>query len=186
MDLKNGEYSSLNTRINPGKGIKMSEEAFSVHNISLDNRKQHPSLISLWDQILDLTEDAWICGFNVMKFDVPMLEKEAKRLDLEPITYQGTLDIMSFYHKENPKTLAGAHKYYLGTPMKNAHTASGDTAACMFILKQLCKDNRIPSCTEELNTFMESDQNGPSHQAIFKYNPNWEEPQSSDNEPEDF
>ena len=75
-------------------------------------------------------------GFNLLKFDVPMLLEEFIRLGIEfNIDNRYIIDVQAIYHKMEQRTLSAAYKFYCKKELLNAHDAEADTKATYEVFK---------------------------------------------------
>jgi DNA polymerase III subunit epsilon len=75
-------------------------------------------------------------GFNVIKFDVPMLVEEFLRVDVNFETRNRKLiDAQRFFHLMEKRNLAAAYKFYCNKELDNAHSAEADTLATVAVLE---------------------------------------------------
>lgn len=121
-------------RFNPEMPI--SAEATMVHGISDADIKDAPTFISLANEVFSFLQDADICGYNIMKFDVPMITEELMRAGInEPfksdIKY---IDAFKIFAQMERRDLASALKFYTGATIENAHSALADTEATAAVL----------------------------------------------------
>ncbi len=74
-------------------------------------------------------------GFNILKFDVPMLVEEFLRADVEfDYSRKKIVDSQKIFHLMEKRTLSAAYKFYCEKEMTNAHSAESDTQASMEVL----------------------------------------------------
>jgi len=87
-------------------------------------------------QIFDFLVDCDFSGFNIKRFDLPMLETEFSRADIvfSRIGHR-ILDSQLIYHKLEPRDLSAAYEKYCGKKLENAHSSEADTRASIEILK---------------------------------------------------
>jgi len=125
------EYKSH--RINPGMPIP--SEATAIHGITDDDIVHEPKFRQYAASIRDFLNDCDIAGFNVIKFDLPFLEAEFKRVGVE-FSRQGRclVDSQILYHQFEPRDLQAAYFKYCGKQLEKVHTAEGDVGATSEIL----------------------------------------------------
>ncbi|MBI3551288.1 MAG: 3'-5' exonuclease [Elusimicrobia bacterium] len=123
-------FSSL---VNPG--LPIPKDAVAVHHITDEMVKDAPSLKELAPKILQFLEGADLGGFNVLKYDIPLLANELKRAGFElPLEGRRVVDAFSIYQKKEPRNLAAAYQLYCGKAIANAHRAEADARATLEIL----------------------------------------------------
>ena len=72
--MPNGRQTSYTSRINPGMPIPL--ETSLIHGIYDDDVKDAPFFKDLGKSIVKFLEGCDLAGFNILKFDVPMLVEE--------------------------------------------------------------------------------------------------------------
>ena len=136
--------------INPG--IPIPGETTEIHGISDEDVKDAPTFRQVAKSFFEFLENCDLGGFNIIKFDVPLLIAEFKRCDLSFSTKDKQLvDVQKIYHKKEPRTLAAALKFYCNEKHENAHGAEEDARATIRVLNaQLEKYDDMPSTVVEL------------------------------------
>lgn len=126
------EYTTL---VNPGGAIPQA--ATEIHGITDDAVKDAPHFRDIADTILEYLRGSDIAGYNVRKFDIPMLQEEFRRcgknwaFDLEETAIVDGCDI---FFKMEPRSLEGALKFYCGKEHLNAHGAHADVLATIEVI----------------------------------------------------
>lgn len=125
------EYKSH--RINPG--VPIPAQAVAIHGITNAEVANQPDFRQYAKGIPDFLDDRDIAGFNVIKFDLPFIEAEFARANVE-FSRQGRylIDSQAIYHQREPRNLQAAYRKYCGKEMVNAHSAEGDAKASAEIL----------------------------------------------------
>lgn len=125
------EYKSH--RINPG--IPIPAEATAVHGITDADVAGELAFQRYARSIRDFLEDCDIAGFNVIRFDLPCLEAEFARANVE-FSRQGRylVDSQVIYHKRDPRDLKAAYRKYCGKEIEGAHSAEEDAKATAQVL----------------------------------------------------
>ncbi len=142
------EYKSH--RVNPG--IPIPAEATTIHSITDADVANEPKFIQYAKSIRDFIEGCDIGGFNVIGFDLPFLEAEFTRANVE-FSRQGRylVDSQVIYHQRDPRDLAAAYRKYCGKELENAHSAEHDARASAEILDgQLQMHEDLPRNISEL------------------------------------
>src|SRR5579859_458224 len=74
-------------------------------------------------------------GFNVLKFDIPMLVEEFLRAGVEfDYSRKKIIDAQKIFHLMEKRTLSAAYQFYCQKEMDNAHSAEADTQAALEVL----------------------------------------------------
>lgn len=125
------EYKSH--RVNPGMPIPA--EATAIHGITDADVAEEPAFHQYAKSVRDFLEGCDIAGFNVIGFDLPFLEAELARSNIE-FSRQGRylVDTQVIYHQRDPRDLRAAYRKYCGEEMENAHAAEEDAKAAAKVL----------------------------------------------------
>jgi DNA polymerase-3 subunit epsilon len=151
--LPSGEDLVFTSLVNPGMPIP--REAVAVHHISDEMVAAAPSLRELAPRLLEFIGDADLGGFNVTRFDVPMLQAELKRAGYE-LKMEGrrVLDAQTIYHKMERRTLAAAYQFYCKKPLPDAHRAEPDARASLEVFfAQTGHYKELPQTMDGLHEF---------------------------------
>jgi DNA polymerase-3 subunit epsilon len=129
----NGSKEYKSHRVNPG--IPIPAETTAIHGITDADVAGEPLFRQYARNIRDFLEDCDIAGFNVIKFDLPFIEAELARANIE-FSRRGRylIDSQVIYHQRDPRDLQAAYKKYCGKEMDNAHSAEEDAKAAAEIL----------------------------------------------------
>lgn len=131
-----GKEEIMTQRINPQ--IPVSEEAEKIHGLSNEMLKDEPTFAEVSNQILSFIGSSDLAGYNLMKFDIPMLVEEFLRNDIDfEVKNRRIIDVQNIFHKMEQRTLKAAYKFYCGKNLDNAHSAEADTVATYEILKSM-------------------------------------------------
>ncbi len=144
----------INTfRINPG--IPIPPEASAVHGIKDEDVKDKPTFSELSEILLGILSNSDLCGYNLLKFDFPLLRMEFARNNIEFNTLGVNLiDPMRIFMKNEPRDLTAALKFYCNEDLEQAHSAEADTiAAKKILLAQIEKYEDVPGSVEALSAY---------------------------------
>jgi DNA polymerase III subunit epsilon len=76
-----------------------------------------------------------LSGYNILKFDVPVLVEEFLRAGVEfDISKRKIVDAQKIFFLMEKRNLAAAYEFYCGKTLENAHSAEADTIASMEVL----------------------------------------------------
>lgn len=137
-------------RVNPEMAIPA--EATQVHGISDKDVENCPKFREIAPQILKLIMDSDLCGYNMIRFDLPLLRMEFLRCGVE-FNIEGIrlIDPMRIFMRKEPRDLTSALLFYCNENMENAHSAEADTLATKkILLSQLERYTDLPQNIEEL------------------------------------
>lgn len=132
--MPGGETSTKSTRINPT--IPIPIESSLIHGIYDEDVKDKPTFKSIAHSLGQFLEGCDLAGFNIIKFDVPVLVEEFLRCDIDfDLSNRKLIDAQRIFHLMEPRTLSAAYKFYCGKDLEGAHSAEADTLATYEVLK---------------------------------------------------
>ena len=110
--------------------IKIPDEVIAIHGITNEMVINAPLFKDKAKEIFQWINTCDLGGFNLLKFDVPMLLEEFIRsgIDFE-IDNRHIVDVQTIFHKMEQRTLSAAYKFYCEKDLINAHDAEADTLA---------------------------------------------------------
>ena len=119
--------------LNPGKHI--SDGASKIHGFTDNDVADKPTFCEVANEVGSFFTDCDLGGYNVRKFDIPLLMEEFHRCKMYPILLTETkvVDVMSVYHKKEPRDLSAAVRFYCGKEIDNAHSAQADVEASIEV-----------------------------------------------------
>ena len=130
----NGEEVSKTIRVNPE--IPIPAEATAVHHISNEDVAGLRTFKEIAKSIVEVFQGCDIAGFNSTKFDIPMLDEEFNRAEIDfEISRGHFIDVQTIFHKKEPRNLVAAYKFYCNKDLENAHSAYDDTLATYEVFK---------------------------------------------------
>ena len=152
----------LTLLVNPG--IPIPAEASVVHGITDDDVKDEPNFQARSQEIFNFLNGCDISGFNIHKFDLPLLRFEFNRVG---INYQiadiKVLDPMVIFMKKEPRDLTAAYRFYCNQELEGAHDAENDIRATKDIfLAQIERYDDIGENLEEIAAFSTYNPNRPA------------------------
>lgn len=131
--LPNGNTEVKTKRINPT--IPIPTEASMIHGIYDEDLKDAPPFKNIAKDLYKFLEGCDLAGFNVLRFDVPMLVEEFLRADINfEIENRRIIDAQKIFHMMEPRNLSAAYKFYCGKELEGAHGAEADTLATYEVL----------------------------------------------------
>lgn len=129
----NGTKEIKTDRIHPGMPIP--KESSMIHGIYDADVADKPTFNVVAKNYANFLEGCDLAGFNIVKFDIPMLVEEFLRADVNfDIKNRNLVDAQKIFHMMEPRTLSAAYKFYCGKDMVNAHSAEADTLATFDVL----------------------------------------------------
>ncbi len=166
-------YQSL---VNPEMPIP--PESTAIHRITDAQVADKPKFRDIVDDVLTFMADSLLAGFNIRKFDVPVLRREVvaagRKFPALPI-----LDLFELNQKMNPRSLAWFYKHYTGEAMdaEEAHDAVYDCIATRKgFLGMFGKHPELPHALEPLAQFAEPENVPISSSTWLVWAPNQCEP----------
>lgn len=138
-------------RLNPG--IPIPAEATAVHGITDEDVRSAPAFRDIAANLWQLLDPCDLAGFNVRRFDLPILRAEFRRAGFGlDHTTRRIIDLQFLFHHREPRDLAAAVSFYLGREHVRAHSAEGDTLVLLELLEaQLKRYEDLPCELGALN-----------------------------------
>jgi len=151
--MPDGSREEAVRRINPCMPIPAGASA--VHGIYDDDVKDCPTFDVIAHNLYNYLEGCDLAGYNIVKFDVPMLQEEFKRCNLElSLKERKLIDVFNIFCRLYPRNLSAAYKFFCGGDLEDAHSALADTDATAAVLMgQLAKHPELPRETAGLAEF---------------------------------
>jgi len=131
--MPNGEVLEKHNLVNPTVPIPPGSTA--VHGITDEAVKGKPTFKELAKEYAKFMEGSDLSGFNILKFDIPLLVEEFLRADVEfDYSRKKIIDSQRIYHMMEKRNLSAAYQFYCGKDLTNSHSAAVDTRASMEVL----------------------------------------------------
>ena len=153
--IPEGGEMEFETRVNPEMAV--TPEATKRHAITNAEVKNSPTFAEVAPRLHDFLKDSDLAGYNLINFDLPMLQSEFHRVG-HTLSMQGrrVIDVMDIFVQKEPRDLGAAYRFYCGREHDGAHSASADARACWEVLQgQLSKYEDVPSTAEGLGEFVQ-------------------------------
>lgn len=148
-----GRRETMTRRVNPGMPIPPLSSR--VHGITDADVAGAPPFAQIAPEMLAFIGDADLAGFNIQRFDLPILLRELAQagLRLDP-NGRAVIDAQVIYHRKVPRDLSAAYLLYCGKELYDPHTAQADVEACLEILDaQLAVYPDLPRTPRELSDY---------------------------------
>lgn len=138
------------SRFNP-EGRPSRPEALEKHGITDEELLDQDTFSYLAPEIHLFLEDSDIGGYNVLRFDLPILCEEFMRAGI-PFSYRSkkVIDSYLILSKMEPRTLESVYQRYTGKVLENAHSAEEDILATIEIFKKQNEIYELPQTIDEL------------------------------------
>lgn len=143
--LPDGKRETSVIRLNPG--IPIPKEASDIHGIKDEDVANCPKFIEKAREIEHLFEGCDLAGYNILRFDIPMLEEEFQRAKMNvDFSDRRVLDAQKIFHKREPRDLSAALAFYCNEMHLNAHGAEADVVATIRVVEgQFAKYKDLPA-----------------------------------------
>lgn len=151
--LPGGAQDLRTRRINPEMPIPAAASA--IHHIHDEDVKDEPTFKQYAKNLLEYLEDCDLAGFGINRFDLPILEAEFRRCGMV-FSRQGryVIDVMTIFHRLEPRDLAAAYRRYCGKELESAHKSEADVLAAFQVLQgQLSRHPELPKDIARLHSF---------------------------------
>jgi DNA polymerase III subunit epsilon len=121
-------------RVNPGVPIPL--EASLIHGLYDKDLKNEPYFKDLAQEVFQFIGLSDLAGFNVLKYDIPLLVEEFLRSGIDfDLDKRNLLDAQKIFHLMEKRNLSAAYKFYCGKKLENAHSAEADTLATVDVFR---------------------------------------------------
>jgi DNA polymerase-3 subunit epsilon len=128
-----GEVLRKSNILNPT--IPIPAEAAAIHGLTDADVNDKPTFKEVAKEYARFFEGADLAGFNILKFDIPILVEEFLRAGVEfDYSRKKIIDSQRIYHLMEKRTLGAAYQFYLNKQLTDSHTAEADTEASMEVL----------------------------------------------------
>jgi DNA polymerase-3 subunit epsilon len=140
-------------RVNPQ--IPIPPDSTRIHGITDADVRDCPTFREVAPQILSLLTDVDLAGFNLLRFDIPLLVAEFARCDLvyDPTT-ASVVDAQRIFHRREPRDLTAALAFYCHELHVGAHGALPDAEATLRVIEaQLTRYSDLPRDVVALDAY---------------------------------
>lgn len=140
-------------RVNPG--ILIPDCVSKIIGISNEDVKDCLFFKNIAKEVLEFIEGADLAGFNIERFDLPLLEREIVEAGLQfSKSDRYIYDAQKFFHIHEKRDLAAAYNFYCNKKLSKAHSALDDTLATLEILyAQIREYGNTTGYIEDLKVF---------------------------------
>ena len=130
--LPDGSRQDYLKRVNPGMPIP--SEVSRIINITDEDVKDAPRFKDIAKEVLEFIGDSDLGGFNIVRFDLPVLEREFFEAGVSFYWRERNIyDAQKVYHIHEKRDLTAAYQLYCDKELVNAHSALGDAEATVEI-----------------------------------------------------
>lgn len=157
--MPDGQRTERTRRVNPEMHIP--EEATAIHHITDEDVANEPTFRQIAKSLAKMLEGCDLAGFNSNRFDIPMLDQEFQRADVDfDFGRMNFVDVQTIFHKKEPRNLIAAYRFYCDKDLTNAHSANADTMATLeVLLAQLERYEDLPVDIDGLSKFSSQTRN---------------------------
>ena len=125
-------------RVNPGMPIPVNVSR--IIDITNDDVKDAPPFKDIAKEVIEFIGDADLGGFNIQRFDIPVLERELLEAGFSFHWKERTIyDAQKVFHIHEKRDLMAAYQLYCNKELTIAHTALGDAEATVDIFEAQIK-----------------------------------------------
>lgn len=141
-------------RLNPG--VPIPPAATAIHHITDADVAACPPFSAIALDLSRFIGGADLAGFNILRFDVPLLWTEFMRVGVPfQLTGRRYIDAMVLFHALHPRTLEAAATMYLSSRHQHSHQAAADvTVAAAVLDAMLGAHPSLPRTVEALHQIM--------------------------------
>lgn len=132
--MPDGERLTRARRINPGMPIP--PEASAVHGITDADVADCPTFARIAKDLLVWLAGCDLGGYNVERFDLPLLSAEFRRVQLAfPPENTLVVDAYRIFAQREGRDLTSAYRFYCAKELQGAHSAEADILATVEVLQ---------------------------------------------------
>ena len=148
-----GEHQLHSFLINPG--IPIPPESTVIHGIKDADVADKPLFKTLAPELFRLLDGCDLGGYNIIRFDIPMLIEEFLRASLNfSMDGRRIVDAQRIFHKREPRDLKAALQFYCGELFLEGHRAEADALATVRVLEgQFAKYSDLPRNLDDLDKY---------------------------------
>ena len=129
-----GKQETYIKKVNPG--IPIPARVTQLTGITDEDVKDAPAFKDIAPEVFEFLKDCDFAGFNVDKFDLPLLEREFRDAGIKfEWQKRKTYDAQKVYHLNEKRDLQAAYNFYCQKILNNAHSALCDAQATLEILR---------------------------------------------------
>lgn len=155
-----GASDWLDTLVQPG--VPIPPQATAIHRITDADVAPAPTFAEIAPRLLRTLRGADLCGFNLARYDLPLLDAELERSGLSRGGSARIVDVCVIFKRMERRDLTAAHRFYCGGEPVAAHSASGDVATTMAVFAaQLERYPDLPGDVAGLEEFTASRRSAP-------------------------
>ncbi len=149
------DYSITSRVFLMNPGIPIPAEASAIHGYQDEDVRDKPLFRAMAGPILLEFEGCDLAGYNILRYDIPLLEAEFRRVGVAfPMEGRRVIDAQRIFHLKEPRDLTAAVAFYCGRTLDGAHGAEVDARATLDVLiGQIRRYPDLPRDIEGLDAF---------------------------------
>jgi len=133
-----GKEEIYSSKVNPCMPIPAV--VTELTGISDEDVKTAPAFGAIAAKVLSFLEGVDIGGFNVERFDLPLLAREFSDAGIKfDYSNRTVYDAQKVYHLHERRDLFAAYAFYCQQELQDAHSATADAKATLAILQEQIK-----------------------------------------------
>ncbi len=146
-----GDRLTFEERLNPT--VPIPAAATAVHGICDRDVAGLPTFADLAAAVFDFIGDSDLAGYNILRFDIPLLVEEFARLGISfRMQNRKVVDAYQVFRRREPRTLTKAMEFYCRKPLPDAHDAMADVNATVDVLEgQLAYYDDLSGAADDLH-----------------------------------
>ena len=126
--------------------IEIPEEATEIHGITNEMVKDCAPFKSLASTIRSILKDNIIAGYNIDKFDIPILKRQIHEEGYFIESWElETLDVFKLVKVLFSRKLGDVYKRETGKELEDSHDAYADAIGAKVLLDALINNHKLPS-----------------------------------------
>jgi DNA polymerase-3 subunit epsilon len=147
-----GRREKFHRKVNPG--VPIPEESARIHGIRDGDVAGLPPFSSIARELLEFLRGCDLAGYNIARFDIPILQFEFSRVGLEfELRDLAVVDSQQIFFSEEGRSLSDAVRFYVGEDHPGAHSALADAEATVRVLDGQLR--RYPHLPRRVNSLAE-------------------------------
>lgn len=146
--LPKGSIKDFHHLLNPE--IPIPPSSTDVHGITDADVALAPTFAQIASRLVAFLDGCDLSGFNVRRFDLPLLLQEFHRCGMSFDTEgRRVVDVQTIFHMREPRDLSAALRFYCDREHSGAHGAMADVAATLDVFRAQLQ--RYPDLPQDID-----------------------------------